>query len=51
MLAEALVAHAAAPDGQSLTGRIVAMFNDASIDPLSPARNLNSPITPVIPAP
>ncbi|MBP0458693.1 T3SS effector HopA1 family protein [Streptomyces montanisoli] len=50
VLAEALVTHAAADDGQSLTGRIVAMCNDASIDPLNPARNLSSPVTPVIPA-
>lgn len=50
VLAEALVAHASAVDGQSLTGRVVAMFNDASIDPLNPARNLSSPVTSVIPA-
>ncbi|MCX5421891.1 T3SS effector HopA1 family protein [Streptomyces sp. NBC_00078] len=50
VLAEALVTHATATDGQSRTGRIVAMFNDASIDPLNPARNLSSPVTSVIPA-
>ncbi|MGQ4515049.1 T3SS effector HopA1 family protein [Streptomyces sp. DW26H14] len=51
VLAEALVTHATATDGQTLVGRVVAMFNDASIDPLNPARNLSSPITAVIPAP
>ncbi|MGN5381188.1 T3SS effector HopA1 family protein [Streptomyces lasalocidi] len=50
VLAEALVTQATATDGQSLPGRIVAMFNDASIDPLNPARNLSSPVTPIIPA-
>jgi hypothetical protein len=50
ILAEALVSHVVAEDEQSLEGRIAAAFQSASIDPLNPARNLSSPVNPVVPA-
>lgn len=50
ILAEAVIHHAMREDEQTLVGHVVTAFNNASIDPLNPARNLSSPVNPVIPS-
>ncbi|MFH8381236.1 T3SS effector HopA1 family protein [Kitasatospora sp. NPDC018058] len=48
VLAECLVHHALRNDGRSSEDVVAEGFLNASIDPLSPARNLGSPAVPVL---
>ncbi|MDF3149123.1 T3SS effector HopA1 family protein, partial [Streptomyces sp. T21Q-yed] len=42
-VAEGLVAHAEAPDGRDRTAAVAEALTAANIDPLHPARNIDSP--------
>lgn len=50
-VAEGLVAHAEAPDGQDRTAAVAGALTAANIDPLHPARNIDSPGLDAFPAP